>query len=40
MEQNMNIPKEKFQFVSGRDISHDTRLDTTARGYMRDALSR
>ncbi len=36
----MNIPKEKFKFVSSVDLSHDKKLATKPRGYMRDAFSR
>ena len=35
-----NIPKEKFQFVKKRDISHDESFATKPRSYMRDAFSR
>ena len=35
-----NIPKEKFQFASVRDLGHDKKLATKPRSYMRDALSR
>ena len=35
-----NIPKEKFNFVKDRDRSHDAKLETKARSYMRDAFSR
>ncbi len=35
-----NIPEEKFQFVSSRDLSHDKKLATKSRTYMQDALSR
>ena len=35
-----NIPKEKFEFADARDISHDKKLETKPRSYMRDAFSR
>lgn len=35
-----NIPREKFVFVSAGDLSHDKKLATRPRGYLRDAFSR
>lgn len=35
-----NIPKEKFRFVNGGDLSHEKKLVTKPRSYMRDAFSR
>ncbi len=35
-----NIPKEKFEFASGRDMVHDKRLETKPRSYMQDAFAR
>lgn len=42
MENNQfeKIPKEKFEFASARDMSHDKKLETKPRSYMRDAFSR
>lgn len=42
MENNTfnNIPAEKFQFVSGRDLSHDRKFVTKSRTYMQDAFAR
>ncbi len=40
MEDNMNIPKEKFEFVDRSDISHDKKLDTKPIGYFKDAWIR
>lgn len=39
-EEYMNIPKEKFVLASGRDHSHDVKLETKPIGYFRDALGR
>ena len=36
----MNIPKEKFQPVKNRDISHDKKLETKPIGYFKDAWNR
>ena len=36
----INIPKEKFQFVSGKDNSLEKKLVTKPRGYFQDAMSR
>ena len=36
----INIPKEKFQFVSERDNSLEKKLVTKPRGYFQDAMSR
>lgn len=35
-----NIPKEKFRFVNRNDLSHEKKLATKPRSYMRDAFSR
>lgn len=40
MEPIKSIPKEKFQFASAGDMTHDKGLDTKPRSYMRDAFSR
>ena len=40
MENYANIPKEKFSFAQQGDISHDKKLQTKPRSYMRDAFSR
>ncbi len=40
MEKLKEIPKEKFEFADGKDISHDQKLVTKPRSYMRDAFSR
>lgn len=40
MEQIKSIPAEKFQFVNASDLSHEKKLVTKPRSYMRDALSR
>ncbi|MGN1077827.1 MAG: ABC transporter permease [Candidatus Gallimonas sp.] len=34
------IPKEKFAFVSAGDLTHDKKLVTKSRSYLRDAFSR
>lgn len=36
----MNIPKEKFRPASGRDMTHDKKLETKPVGYMKDAWLR
>ncbi len=40
MEQIKSIPKEKFQFASNSDFSHDKRLETKPIGYFKDAFRR
>ena len=35
-----SIPKEKFEFASARDISHDKKLETKPRSYLHDAFLR
>lgn len=35
-----NIPREKFEFVSGQDYTHDKKLETKSVGYFRDAMRR
>ncbi len=37
---NINIPKEKFNFVQKNDLIHDRKLATKPRGYMADAFAR
>lgn len=40
MENINSIPKEKFQFVTKRDLSHDKKLETKPVGYFKDAFRR
>ncbi len=39
-EHDLNIPKEKFEFVSQRDMVHDKKLSTKPVGYFHDAFRR
>lgn len=39
-EYDLNIPKEKFEFVSQRDMVHDKKLSTKPVGYFHDAFRR
>ena len=40
MQENMTIPKEKFEFVNSGDLSHDKKLSTKPVGYFQDAFKR
>ncbi len=40
MQENMTIPKEKFEFVNTGDLSHDKKLSTKPVGYFQDAFKR
>ncbi len=40
MENIKEIPQEKFAFVGDKNLSHDVKLDTKPRSYLRDAFSR
>lgn len=40
MENIKDIPQEKFTFVGDKNLSHDVKLETKPRSYLRDAFGR